>query len=114
MALIASGGVDGIVCVWQVDSMELLGKYGPFSAKISAFFVAGEWIAVASENLVEVWGYKRRKNISSSCEGKRYCLLASPDGDLLIDHKLEWKKTTYASRFIISRCRFLTSIILDP
>ena len=119
-SLVASGGMDGIVCVWQVETMELLGKYGPFSSRIASvvFDEKGEWLAVASENLVEVWSLRDKKRISKHpVKGSNICLLASPDGDLLIGSQdgMEKKNPVSGDRVLLFHdADFTSSIILDP
>ena len=119
-SLVASGGVDGIVCVWQTDTMELLGKYGPFPSRISSvvFDIQGSWIAVACGSLVEVWGLQEKKRISRHpVKGQEVCLLASPDGDLLIGSQsgLEKKNPKTGEKTLLFRdAGLVSSIILDP
>ena len=86
-ALIASGGADGQVCIWQVETMELVCKYGPFSSAITSvtFDPMGKWLAIAYAGGIELWSLQEeRRMVKQVRKGERICVLAMPDGEIMV------------------------------
>ena len=118
-SLLISASRDFMICMWHVETMELIGKIGPFASEIQdiALDYNGEWLAVATEQAVEVWSLEERKKKAVHRIKGRAALLAVADGELLIgDETGLIKKDPFSAEYSISfeEAAGSKKLILDP
>lgn len=85
--LLATAGTDGIICVWQADTMQCLQRIGPIGSDVSdiAFEPNGRLIAVACPNRIRIYAIDTQKEQHQiSAIGERCCIVFDDDGDLFV------------------------------